>query len=118
MREPLTDELRFEIDYHQVYTQNSEGLIAGSLHWSRYLGDRNYGWLGLRPVCDTIVELDEFTGDYETKNGRKSPLDRVVHQLEVMAARYRIGDGTGGTFVGPAYNCDRDANQALYAALR
>ncbi len=151
VREPLTNELRFEIVYHQVYTQNSEGLIAGSLHWSRYMGDRNWGWLGLRPVCDIIVELDEFTGDYE-REGRKrssavfasgnaasqaaystlavgvfpmsdcikkrSPLDRVVHQLEVMAARYRIGDGTGGTFVGPANNCVQDANQALYAALR
>ena len=118
VREPLTDELRFEIVYHQVYTQNSEGLIAGSLHWSRYLGDRNWGWLGLRPVCDIIIELDEFTGDYETNRGPHSPLDRVLHQLEVMAARYRIGDGTGGTFVGPAYNCVQDANQALYAALR
>ena len=116
--EPLTDELRFEIVYHQVYTQNSEGLIAGSLHWSRYMGDRNWGWLGLRPVCDIIVELDEFTGEYETAEGSRSPLDRVVHQLEVMSARYRIGDGTGGTFVGPANNCDQDANQALYAALR
>lgn len=35
-----------------------------------------------------------------------------------MAARYRIGDGTGGTFVRPANNCTQDANQALYAALR
>ena len=118
VREPLTDELRFEIVYHQVYTQNSEGLIAGSLHWSRYMGDRNWGWLGLRPVCDMIIELDEFTGDYQTNRGPHSPLDRVVRQLEVMAARYRIGDGTGGTFVGPAYNCVQDANQALYAALR
>lgn len=118
VRESLTGELRFEIVYHQVYTQNSEGLIAGSLHWSRYMGDRNWGWLGLRPVCDIIIELNEFTGDYETNRGPHSPLNRVVHQLEVMAARYRIGDGTGGTFVGPAYNCVQDANQALYAALR
>lgn len=117
--EPLTGELRFEIVYHQIYTQNSEGLIAGSLHWSRYMGDRNWGWLGLRPVCDTIVELDEFTGDYKIgEEWTKSPLDRVIHQLEVMTARYRIGDGTGGTFVGPANNCVQDANQALYAALR
>ena len=80
--------------------------------------DRNWGWLGLR-LCDIIVELDEFTGDYETEGGwRRSPLDGVVHQLEVMAARYRIGDGTGGTFVALANNCVQDANQALYAALR
>ncbi|MBE9017931.1 CAAX protease [Chroococcidiopsidales cyanobacterium LEGE 13417] len=119
VREPLTDELRFEIVYHQIYTHNTDGLIAGSLHWSRYMGDRSFGWLGLRPVADTIVELDGFTGDYETIDGwKRSPLDRLIHQLEIMAARYRIGDGTGGTFVGPAYNCTQDANQALYAALR
>ncbi|MBE9192975.1 CAAX protease [Gloeocapsopsis crepidinum LEGE 06123] len=119
VREPLTDELRFEIVYHQIYTHNTDGLIAGSLHWSRYMGDRSFGWMGLRPVCDTLVELDGFTGDYETQDGQKrSPLDQVIYQLEIMAARYRIGDGTGGTFVGPANNCTQDANQALYAALR
>ena len=31
---------------------------------------------------------------------------------------YRIGDGTGGTYVGPANNCSQDANQALYAAIK
>lgn len=119
VREPLTDELRFEIVYHQIYTHNTDGLIAGSLHWSRYMGDRSFGWLGLRPVADTIIELDGFTGDYQTQDGgKKSPLDQLIHQLEIMAARYRIGDGTGGTFVGPANNCTQDANQALYAALR
>jgi len=119
VREPLTDELRFEIVYHQIYTHNTDGLIAGSLHWSRYMGDRSFGWLGLRPVADTIIELDGFTGDYETDDGwKKSPLDQLIHQLEIMAARYRLGDGTGGTFVGPANNCTQDANQALYAALR
>lgn len=119
VREPLTDELRFEIVYHQIYTHNTDGLIAGSLHWSRYMGDRSFGWMGLRPVCDTLVELDGFTGDYQTQDGwKRSPLDEVIYQLEIMAARYRIGDGTGGTFVGPANNCTQDANQALYAALR
>ena len=119
VREPLTNELRFEIVYHQIYTHNSDGLISGSLHWSRYMGDRSWGWLGLRPVADTLVELDGFTGDYETEDGEKrSPLDQMIHQLEIMAARYRIGDGTGGTFVGPANNCAQDANQALYAAFK
>ncbi|WP_199192300.1 hypothetical protein [Chlorogloea sp. CCALA 695] len=73
----------------------------------------------MRPVADTIVDLDGFTGDYETQDGGiRLPLDQLIHQLEIMAARYRIGDGTGGTFVGPANNCTQDANQALYAALK
>jgi predicted Abi (CAAX) family protease len=119
VREPLANELRFDIVYHQIYAHNKEGLIAGSLHWSRYMGDRQLGWLGLRPVCDTIIEFDAFTSEYETQNGpKRSPLDRLIYQLEIMAARYRIGDGTGGTFVGPDYNCTQDSNQALYAAMR
>lgn len=118
VREPLTGELRFEIIYHQIYTHNSGGLISGSLHWSRYMGDRTFGFLGLRPVADTLIKLDEFTGDYQGEGWLRSPLDRVMYELEIMAARYRIGDGTGATFVGPANNCVQDANQALYAALR
>lgn len=118
VREPLSGELRFEIIYHQIYTHNHEGLIAGSLHWSRYMGDRSFGILGLRPVVDTLIKLDEFTGNYEGDSWRRSPLDRLMYELEIMAARYRIGDGTGATFVGPANNCVQDANQALYSALR
>ncbi|PZD70812.1 hypothetical protein C1752_08954 [Acaryochloris thomasi RCC1774] len=118
VREPLTGELRFEIVYHQIYTQNSEGLTAGSLHWSRYMGDRAFGFLGLRPVADTLIKLDEFVSDYRGEGWQRSPLDCVMYELEIMAARYRIGDGTGATFVGPANNCAQDANQALYAALR
>lgn len=119
VREPLADELRFEIVYHQIYTHNHEGVISGSLHWSRYMGDRQFGWLGLRPIADMLISLDAFTGNYQTEDGwQGSPLDLVVAQLEIMAARYRIGDGTGGTFVVPSNNCNQDANQALYRSLR
>ncbi|MGJ3251047.1 MAG: Yip1 family protein, partial [Elainellaceae cyanobacterium] len=58
IRDPLADELRFDIRYHQVYTHNTDGLVAGTLHWSRYLGDRQFGWVGVRPVCDILVKLD------------------------------------------------------------
>lgn len=119
VREPLTDELRFDIVYHQIYTQNIDGLTAGTLHWSRFLGDRQYGWAGIRPVCDTLIKFEPFTGYFETTEGTVySPLDQMIRQLEIMAARYRIGDGTGGTYVGAANNCSQDSNQALYAALK
>jgi predicted Abi (CAAX) family protease len=119
VREPLTNELRFDIVYHQIYTQNVDGLIAGTLHWSRFLGDRQYGWAGIRPVGDILIKFEPFTGSYETAQGKiYSPLDRMIRQLEIMAARYRIGDGTGGTYVTAANNCSQDSNQALYAAMR
>ncbi len=118
VREPLTDELRFDLRYHQVYTHNTDGLIAGTLHWSRYMGDRQFGWLGTRPVCDILIEHNAFTGYYDFSTGRQSPFDYMLAQLEVMTARYRIGDGTGGTYVGAASNCAQDSNQAMFAGLR
>jgi predicted Abi (CAAX) family protease len=42
----------------------------------------------------------------------------MLHQLQTMTARYRIGDGTGATYVGPANNCSQDSNQALFASIR
>jgi predicted Abi (CAAX) family protease len=118
VHEPLADELMFEIEYHQVYTHNSDGIIAGTLAWNRFLGDRQFGWLGTRPVCDLLVKLDAFTEGYGSNGSNRSALDILVQQLERMTARYRIGDGTGGTYVGFAHNCAQDSNQALYAALK
>jgi predicted Abi (CAAX) family protease len=118
VREPLADELMFDIRYHQVYTQNVDGIIAGTLAWSRFLGDRQVGWLGNRPICDLVIKLDAFTGYFDVSGHQYSVLNVLLSQLEVMTARYRIGDGTGGTYVGAAHNCAQDSNQAMYAALK
>jgi predicted Abi (CAAX) family protease len=82
------------------------------------MGDRQFGWLGARPVCDILVKFDPFTGSFDINGHRRSPLDGMIRQLEAMTARYRIGDGTGATYVGPANNCAQDANQALFASIR
>lgn len=118
IRDPLSEELRFDLRYYQVYTHNTDGLIAGTLHWSRYMGDRQFGWAGSRPVCDILIKHDAFTHSYDFSVGQRSALDYMVQQLEVMTARYRIGDGTGGAYVGAANNCAQDSNQALFASLR
>ncbi|MGL5082601.1 MAG: CAAX protease [Microcoleaceae cyanobacterium] len=118
VQEPLTDELRFEIRYYQIYTHNTDGLVAGVLHWSRYLGDRQFGWVGVRPTCDLLVKLDIFTENYDLNGQKVSPLNSMLRQLQVMTARYRIGDGTGGTYVGPANNCSQDSNRALFASIQ
>ncbi len=117
-REPLADELIFDIVYRQIYTQNTDGVTAGALHWSRYSGDRQFGWLGIRPIQDILLKLDCFTGRFEADPRKRSALTAVVDALEVMAARYRIADGRGGVSVSAAYNCAQDANQALYSAVR
>lgn len=118
IRDPLADELRFDIRYYQVYAHNIDGLIAGTIHWSRYQGDRQMGWLGNRPSCDIAVKLDCFTGNYDFDGDWRSPLSRMEAYLQAMTARYRVGDGTGGTFVGPSNNCSQDSNQALFASIQ
>ena len=116
VREPITQELYFKIGYAQVYTQNTTGIIAGSLDWTSYTGDRQFGWLGTRPITDIIVKLDVFD-EYNFGGLRRFPLNALAYQLDRMMARYRTGDGTGATFVGPANSCVQDSCQALYQAI-
>jgi predicted Abi (CAAX) family protease len=122
IHDPLADEPRFDLSYYQVYTHNADGLIAGTLHWSRYMGDRQFGWAGVRPTCDILIKLDAFTGFYTFDLGnvqrQRSPFDGTQDQLVAMTARYRIGDGTGGTYVGPANNCAQDSNQAIFVSIQ
>ena len=116
VREPITQELCFKIAYGQVYTQNTTGIIAASLDWTNFTGDRQFGWLGSRPITDIIVKLDVFD-EYNFDGLRRFPLNAIAYQLDRMMARYRTGDGTGATFVGPANSCVQDSCQALYQAI-
>ena len=118
VRDEFTDQPIFDLVFEQVYTQNGDGLIAGALHVSRYLGDRQFGWAGLRPTCNVLLKLDPFDGAFQLADARRAAaLDGLFLQLEAMTARYRIGDGTGATYVGIANNCAQDSNRALFAAL-
>ncbi|HEY9878277.1 MAG TPA: CAAX protease, partial [Leptolyngbyaceae cyanobacterium] len=118
VRETLTNELMFDIVYQQVYTHNAHGIVAGKIHWSRYMGDRQWGFLGTRPVSDILIKLPAYTEPFEFEGSRRCALDGLIAQLDLMTARYRTGDGTGGTYVGPANNCAQDSNQALYASAK
>lgn len=99
-----------------MYTQNTTGIIAGSLDWSNFVGDRQFGWLGSRPITDIIVKIDVFD-EYNFGGLRRFPLNGLAYQLDRMMARYRTGDGTGATFVGGANSCVQDSCQALYQAI-
>ncbi|MDJ0568643.1 MAG: hypothetical protein QNJ53_06310 [Pleurocapsa sp. MO_192.B19] len=116
IREAFTQELCFKIGYAQVYTQNTTGIIAGSLDWTNFTGDRQFGWLGTRPITDIIVKLDVLE-EYNFGSLRRFPLNAIAYQLDRMMARYRTGDGTGATFVGGANSCVQDSCQALYLAI-
>lgn len=118
IREPLTEQLRFDIEYRQIFTHSPEGVIAGSNHWTRFMGDRQFGRVGFRPVADVLIKFPPFTDDYDFDGVTFSPMSRLIRELDVMAARYRIGDGTGTTFVSPINSCVQDSTQALLNALK
>lgn len=117
-RDPLSGELRFDIEYRQIYGHNPDGIIAGAIKWFSYMGNFHRGWLGTRPISDVVVKLDAITQPYQFGEVRLSPLREFTHQLAMMAARYRIGDGTGGAIVTPARSCVQDSNQALFVTIK
>ncbi|MEL7144109.1 MAG: CPBP family intramembrane glutamate endopeptidase, partial [Cyanobacteria bacterium J06573_11] len=52
VREPITQELQFNIHYQQIYAHNSGGIVSGTQDWTAYSGDMQRGWIGQRPFSD------------------------------------------------------------------
>jgi predicted Abi (CAAX) family protease len=117
VREPLTDELCFDIEYRQVYAHNPDAILSGAIHWSSFMGDLQRGWLGNRPLCDVLVKFAPVTQDYDFDGIKLSPMAEFTRQLDIMAARYRTGDGDGASLVSPASSCVQDSNQALFITI-
>ncbi|HEY9747832.1 MAG TPA: CPBP family glutamic-type intramembrane protease [Allocoleopsis sp.] len=118
VREPLTQELQFNVQYQQVYAHNPNAIVSGTTTWPNYMGNLQWGWLGTRPVSDVLVKFDPVMRDYDFGGITLSPLREFQQQLQVMMARYRVGDGTGSATVTPATSCVQDSNQALYATIQ
>ena len=108
VREPLCGDLVFDIEYQQIYIHNTDGIIAGAQHWTRYSGDRQFGWMGTRPIQDVLIKLDCFTDDFQIGSLRRSALTQLAFQLEQMAARYHIADGRGATHLTAGNNCSQE----------
>lgn len=106
VRDGFTGRPRLAIRYHQIYATNPNGIVAGSQDWSAYAGSLQRGWIGLRPFSDVLVPLG---GEV---------LDAIALQAEILAARYRSGDGTGVALVTPSTSCVQDSGQALWIAIR
>lgn len=106
VRDGFTGRHRLAIRYHQIYATNPNGIVAGSQDWSAYAGSLQRGWIGLRPFSDVLVPIG---GEV---------LDAIALQAEILAARYRSGDGTGVALVTPSTSCVQDSGQALWIAIR
>ena len=115
--EPIAQEPQFDIQYQQVYAHNSGGIVSGTHDWSSYTGDMSRGWLGIRPISDVVVKLDSFVEPFEFGAVNISLFRQLLIQTQILAARYRTGDGTGVAGVTPATSCVQDSNQALFIAI-
>jgi predicted Abi (CAAX) family protease len=118
VRDDLTGELQWSIEYNQVYAHNPDGIIAGKQDWATYMGHIQRGWMATRPVADILISYPPVTEDYDFGGIKLSPLTELQRQLFISAARYRTGDGTGNASVTPATSCVQDANQALYVTIK
>lgn len=116
-REPITQELQFNINYQQIYAHNSGGIVSGTHDWSSYAGDMQRGWIGQRPFSDIVVKLDYFIDELVLGDTTLSLFRELLIQTQVIAARYRTGDGTGVSTVTPATSCVQDSSQALFIAI-
>jgi predicted Abi (CAAX) family protease len=106
VRDPFSGEPRFQLLYHQIYANNPNGIVSGSQDASAYAGSLQRGWTGTRPIADVLVRMDG------------AALDALALQTEILAARYRSGDGSGVALVTPATSCVQDSSQALWIALQ
>jgi predicted Abi (CAAX) family protease len=119
VRDPFTQELQFEITYVQIYANNGTGIMSGATTWANYMGNLYRGKMGTHPVSDILVKLDALTTDYQFGTDQsKSPFNELLRELSLVAARYRIGDGSGSALISAATSCVQDSNQALYNTLR
>ncbi|AKG24746.1 CPBP family glutamic-type intramembrane protease [Calothrix sp. 336/3] len=118
IHDPFTQELKFAIQYYQVYAHNPNGIIAGKHSWVDYMGNLQWGWLSTRGISDVVVKLDAVTEDYDFNGIKLSALREFLRQLEVTMARYRVGDGTGSAIVTPATSCIQDSSQALFTTIQ
>jgi predicted Abi (CAAX) family protease len=118
VEEPIAQEPQFKINYQQIYAHNSGGIISGTHDWSSYAGDMQRGWIGTRPFSDIVVKQDYFIEDLKLGDTTLSLFKQILIQAQVIAARYRTGDGTGVSTVTPSTSCVQDSNQALYIAIQ
>jgi predicted Abi (CAAX) family protease len=116
--DPFTQEPRLQVIYDQVYSHGPQGIVAGRTLWAEYSGNLQRGWQGTRPISDVVVNIPALNHTYRFGDFTLSPLQELQHELRVMMARYRTGDGTGASIVTPAQSCVQDSSQALYETIQ
>ncbi|UBF30337.1 CPBP family intramembrane metalloprotease domain-containing protein (plasmid) [Kovacikia minuta CCNUW1] len=116
--DPFTNEPILSYDYFQVYGNGVDGMLSGGQTWANYMGNLRRGFMGTRPVSDTLIQLDTLTDDYNFGGTKLSFFNELVAELSLVGARYRIGDGSGDSSITSATSCVQDSAQAVFITLR
>lgn len=117
VRCPLTSELRWDLEYRQIYAHNREGLVSGSMKWHAYSGSLKRGWMYTIPISDTVIRIPELD-PYDFNGWEVKPWNGLNRQFEQMQSLYRVGAGSGLSTVKQDISCVQDSHAALYSALR
>ncbi len=122
VREPLTNELQFEVEYQQVYGQGPDGVISSRISRTEYMGNFRRGWSNSIATSDVLVRAPWLTVPVDPPAGAPqagySPYDLLSDSLSLMTQAYRTGSGDGISSVTPWASCVQDSSQALFIALR
>jgi predicted Abi (CAAX) family protease len=117
IRDPLTNELCFDIVYDQIHPHNSEGIVSGKVIRSSHLGNLQRGAINTKPVCDVIVDLETITKDFKFGGTNFTIFEEIQNQLQKKMGLYRVGNGRGVAAVTKTEKACQDANEAFCAAI-
>ncbi|MBN1534223.1 MAG: hypothetical protein JXA20_16240 [Spirochaetes bacterium] len=114
-RDAFTGELRWQIEYRQVYCHNPQGIVAGAHAWHSYMGSLRRGIMYLPPVSDTILIHPAFNFSFRFGTTSFVPLREIEKELFRITARTRSGAGSGITPICMAQSCAQDSTMALHS---
>lgn len=117
LKDPFTGNGRLDIEYRQIYANNSQSILSGAIKWHNYSGSLRRGWMYSRPISDAVIWHPALSHIYKFRDGEFDPLEGILQELNIMAARFRSGDGTGTAKVTAITSCVQDSNQAAFISL-
>jgi predicted Abi (CAAX) family protease len=117
MTDPFTGQPRLDLEYRQIYANNSQSITSGANKWHSYSGSLRRGWMYSRAISDAVIWHPALSRTYQINGQPFNPLEGLLQELSIMAARFRSGDGAGSAKVTDITSCAQDSNQAAFIGL-
>jgi predicted Abi (CAAX) family protease len=120
-REPIANELQFDVVYRQVYGQGGDAVISAKVTRSEYMGNLRRGWSNSIATSDVLVRAPWLDNELVASSGGAGshvvPMAIFDDTLSLMLHAYRTGSGDGISSIVPWASCVQDSSQALFIAL-